>query len=143
MALFVSQVASSVGDEEVPVSKYANDLLWLDNGVKISPDASTWQCAESGMKENLWLNLSTGHVGSGRQQWDGSGGKNGALDHFTATGKQYPLVVKLGTITPEGADVYSYAEDEDKMVRALLARCLVLNPFFFDFFFLCRTFLWV
>ncbi len=27
-----------------------------------------------------------------------------------------PLVVKLGTITPTGADVYSYASDEDDMV---------------------------
>jgi len=111
-------VATSVGEEEVAVSKYAANLPLLENGVKISPDASTWECAESGMKENLWLNLSTGHIGSGRQQWDGSGGKNGALNHFTATGKQYPLVVKLGTITPEGADVYSYAEDEDCLVRA-------------------------
>lgn len=111
------QVATSVGEEEVPVSKYAAALPLLENGVKISPDASTWECAESGMKENLWLNLSTGHIGSGRQQWDGSGGKNGALNHFTATGKQYPLVVKLGTITPEGADVYSYADDEDCLVR--------------------------
>ena len=29
---------------------------------------------------------------------------------------RYPLVVKLGTITPHGADVYSYAPDEDDMV---------------------------
>jgi hypothetical protein len=32
------------------------------------------------------------------------------------TGSKYPLVVKLGTITPHGADVYSYASDEDDMV---------------------------
>lgn len=32
-------------------------------------------------------------------------------------GKFYPLVVKLGTITPRGADVFSYAEDEDDMVE--------------------------
>ena len=29
---------------------------------------------------------------------------------------RYPLAVKLGTITPHGADVYSYAPDEDDMV---------------------------
>ena len=28
-------------------------------------------------------------------------------------GGRYPLAVKLGTITPHGADVYSYAADED------------------------------
>ena len=78
-----------------------------------------WLCAETGAKENLWLNLSTGHIGSGRPLWDGTqnvGGNGSALRHYEATGRLYPLVVKLGTITPEGADVYSYAPDEDDMV---------------------------
>ena len=30
--------------------------------------------------------------------------------HYEET--RFPLAVKLGTITPEGADVYSYDEDE-------------------------------
>ena len=52
--------------------------------------------------------------------WDGSGGNGAALRHYEAMkaeGKEYPLVVKLGTITPSGADVYSYAPDEDDMVE--------------------------
>jgi len=53
------------------------------------------------MTENLWLNLSTGHIGSGRKNWDGTGGTGAALNHFEATGRQYPLCVKLGTITPQ------------------------------------------
>ena len=32
------------------------------------------------------------------------------MEHYNET--KYPLCVKLGTITPEGADVFSYAEDE-------------------------------
>jgi ubiquitin carboxyl-terminal hydrolase 5/13 len=52
----------------------------------------------------------------GEQQWGASGGTGAALRHYHETGKQYPLVVKLGTITPNAADVYSYAEDEDDMV---------------------------
>lgn len=48
---------------------------------------------------------------------DGSGGNGSALRHFEATGRKYPLAVKLGTITPSGADVYSYAPDEDDMVQ--------------------------
>src|SRR3546814_3470010 len=68
------------------------------------------------MKENLWLNLSTGHIGSGRRNWDGTGGTGAALHHFEETGSLYPLVVKLGTITPQGADVWSYAPDEDRLV---------------------------
>ena len=50
------------------------------------------------------------------QNWDGSGGNGAALRHFEATGGRYPLAVKLGTITPHGADVYSYAPDENDMV---------------------------
>jgi ubiquitin carboxyl-terminal hydrolase 5/13 len=50
---------------------------------------------------------------------DGTGGNNGALQHFEATGSKYPLVVKLGTITPKGADVYSYAPDENDLVTPL------------------------
>lgn len=51
------------------------------------------------------------------QNWDGSGGSGAALRHFEATGSKYPLVVKLGTITPHGADVFSYAPDENDMVE--------------------------
>ncbi|CAM9300907.1 unnamed protein product [Heterosigma akashiwo] len=47
-------------NEEVPVSKYADALLQVDNGKRISPDPATWRCEESGLQENLWLNLSTG-----------------------------------------------------------------------------------
>ena len=51
------------------------------------------------------------------QNWDGSGGNGAAMRHFEATGQKYPLVVKLGTITANGADVYSYASDESDMVE--------------------------
>ena len=43
----------------------------------------------------------------------GSGGNNHALERYHVTFN--PLVVKLGTITPSGADVFSY--DEDDMVE--------------------------
>lgn len=73
---------------------------------------------------------------SGRRNADGTGGTGAALRHFEETGtsaaplsgpvslflvslaragRKYPLVVKLGTITPAGADVYSYAPDENDM----------------------------
>lgn len=35
---------------------------------------------------------------------------------------RYPLAVKLGTITPNGADVYSYAPEEDSMVKVKCAQ---------------------
>ena len=37
--------------------------------------------------------------------------------HFEATGRKYPLCVKLGTLSPKGGDVFSYAADEDDMVE--------------------------
>eukprot|EP01006_Ploeotia_vitrea_P016431 TRINITY_DN47089_c0_g1_i1.p1 TRINITY_DN47089_c0_g1~~TRINITY_DN47089_c0_g1_i1.p1 ORF type:complete len:879 (-),score=519.81 TRINITY_DN47089_c0_g1_i1:96-2732(-) len=101
------------------VSRYALELEQLDNGKKISPNPKDWKCEESGMTENLWLNLSTGYIGSGRERADGKGGTGAALKHYKewkAKGKDFPLVVKLGTITPTSADVWSYAPDEDDMV---------------------------
>merc|ERR1719316_160235 len=102
-------------DQELRISKYADNLVQLPANKKISPNPKDWVCEKSGDTQNLWLNLSDGHIGGGRKFWDGTGGSNGALDHFTeerAKGNMYPLVVKLGTITPQGADVYSYAADE-------------------------------
>lgn len=104
-------------DSEIFESKYAKDLEQLDNGKKISNDPSEWKCEMSGDKSNLWLNLSTGYIGGGRKFWDGSGGSGAALQHFEDTGKRYPLCVKLGTITQHGADVWSYADDEDSLVK--------------------------
>ena len=104
-------------DSEIFESKYAKSLVQLDNGKKISNDPSTWRCEMSGDSENLWLNLSTGYIGGGRKNWDGSGGSGGALKHFEDTGSIYPLCVKLGTITAHGADVWSYAPDEDALVK--------------------------
>lgn len=102
--------------EERCVSKYSETLVQLPATRLISMNPSDWKCEETGVTENLWLNLSTGHIGSGRQNFDGTGGNGAAMRHFEQTGKKYPLVVKLGTITPRGADVYSYAPDEDDMV---------------------------
>lgn len=47
------------------------------------------------------MNLTDGKVLCGRRYFDGSGGNNHALLHFQEMG--YPLAVKLGTITPDGA----------------------------------------
>lgn len=40
----------------------------------------------------------------------GTGGNNHAVEYYEA--HRFPLAVKLGTITPDGADVYSYSEDD-------------------------------
>jgi len=106
------------------VSKHAAGLTQLPGAKKISPDPATWACEDCGVKSNLWLNLSDGYIGSGRAQVDATGqmggGTGAALKHYQdekAKGNNYPLAVKLGTITPHGADVYCYAADEDDMVE--------------------------
>lgn len=93
------------------ISKHADNLLQLDNNVKIAPTG--WKCSRCDKTDNLWLNLTDGVISCGRKFFDGSGGNNHAMAHYQET--SYPLVVKLGTITPNGADVYSY--DEDDMVE--------------------------
>lgn len=110
MASKQEAIAAWEGDKR-KVSKHAETLLQLDNGVKVPP--SGWKCERCDLTSNLWLNLTDGSILCGRRYFDGSGGNNHAVDHWEA--KRYPLAVKLGTITPDGADVYSY--DEDEMVE--------------------------
>ena len=117
-----SQTVTAVWEEARQVSVYALDMVQEpSNGKRISPDPKQWRCDETGGDGggSLWLNLHDGFVGGGRPQWDGSGGNGAAMRHYEEMrkqGKEYPLVVKLGTMTPAGADVYSYAADEDDMV---------------------------
>lgn len=104
-------MAGTWDGEKRPITKHAEGLLQLDNGVKIPPRG--WKCELCDKVDNLWLNLTDGRVLCGRRYFDGSGGNNHATDHYEQT--NYPLAVKLGTITPDGADVFSY--DEDEMVE--------------------------
>jgi ubiquitin carboxyl-terminal hydrolase 5/13 len=57
-------------------------------------------CAQCDLKENLWLCLTCGVLGCGRQHYGGIGGNGHALTHFKES--THPVCVKLGTITPEG-----------------------------------------
>lgn len=59
-------------EEERKVSRYASALPQLEAGLgrwgrQIPSDPSLWTCDDTGVTENLWLNLSTGFIGSGRQ----------------------------------------------------------------------------
>jgi len=104
-------------------SKHAACLVQIRGHRRhVSAEPDSWKCDESGetlcalrrrhgSDAGLWLNLGTGHIGSGRN----CGG--GALKHFQETGEQHPLVVKLGTLSPAAADVFSYAADECCLVQ--------------------------
>lgn len=97
--------------EKRKVSKHAENLKQLDNGKKIPPCG--WKCEKCDLTTNLWLNLTDGSILCGRRFFDGSGGNNHAVEHYEVM--RNPLAVKLGTITIDGADVFSY--DEDDMVE--------------------------
>ena len=57
-------------------------------------------CGSCDLSSNLWLCLTCGSLSCGRKNYDGSGGNGHAIEHFKNTG--HPMVVKTGTITPEG-----------------------------------------
>ncbi|KAG6841633.1 hypothetical protein C0991_009058 [Blastosporella zonata] len=78
------------------------------------PPSGLAQCTLCDLRENLWLCLTCGSLGCGRQQFGGVGGNGHGLKHFEVTG--HPVSVKLGTITPEGgADVYCYVCNDAKL----------------------------
>lgn len=104
--------------EERKISRHSENLKQLDS-VKLPP--SGWKCTNCDLTTNLWANLTDGTILCGRKHFDGSGGNDHALEHYRKTG--YPLAVKLGTISPGGADVYSYDED-DMVIDSKLAEHL-------------------
>ena len=67
------------------------------------------KCNDCDLKQNLWLCLTCGNLSCGRKE---TGGKEHAIEHYNKT--KHPLVVKVGTITPDGkASLYCYACDND------------------------------
>lgn len=127
---------SAAWEETREVSRFALELQQLNNGVRISPHAADWRCGVPDCDKatsNLWLNLSDGFIGCGRDLGGGKGGNGHALAHFEATGRVFPLCVKLGTITAAGGDVYSYDPSENDMVRQSALRSFSPTPSAFLF----------
>lgn len=82
--------------------------LQQDQGVKLAEKAMA-KCSECDLSSNLWLCLTCGSLSCGRKE---TGGNAHAIEHYNKT--KHPLVVKTGTITPNGdASIYCYACDND------------------------------
>ena len=63
------------------------------------------KCNNCNLKFNLWLCLTCGNISCGRKD---TGGNEHAIEHFRKSG--HPLVVKIGTITPDSeAYLYCYS----------------------------------
>ncbi len=85
--------------------------LHQDEGVQIASKLSA-TCADCNVSSALWLCLTCGNLACGRKNYDGTGGNGHAMAHYNKT--KHPLVVKTGTITPDGgASLYCYSCDND------------------------------
>ena len=82
--------------------------LHQNEGIKIA-EKSIAKCNDCDLSSNLWLCLTCGNLSCGRKE---TGGNQHAIEHYKKT--SHPLVVKTGTITPNGeASLYCYACDND------------------------------
>lgn len=92
-----------------------------DAGKEI-PSGELGHCKECDLKENLWLCLTCGNLGCGRETFMGMGppGNNHQVEHNKQTG--HPVAVKLGSLTADGnADIHCYACDEERTDPELVA----------------------
>lgn len=84
---------------------------------------STATCNDCELSKNLWLNLTSGHLGCSRKVWGNAelSGNAHAVANYEAH-KDQPVVLKLGTLTAEGkGDCYCYACDRDVVDSQLVA----------------------
>ncbi|KAF9043207.1 hypothetical protein BJ165DRAFT_1483335 [Panaeolus papilionaceus] len=99
-------------EEEITPCEHTLMLEQLVDGTHIAPSGLA-HCNACDLTSNLWLCLTCGSLGCGRQQFGGVNGNGHGLSHFEQSG--HPVSVKLGTITPEGgADVYCYSCNDPK-----------------------------
>ncbi|KAI8819941.1 uncharacterized protein EV422DRAFT_532891 [Fimicolochytrium jonesii] len=104
--------------EEIVACRHTEGLV-QDAGRKLEA-SNLAHCTSCPLPTNLWLCLTCGNLGCGRQQVGGLGGNSHGLAHHDAT--RHPVAVKLGTITPEGgADVFCYECGEDRLDAKLAA----------------------
>ncbi|KAJ1554590.1 hypothetical protein HK096_002847, partial [Nowakowskiella sp. JEL0078] len=106
---------SDIQNWEVGELTVCDHVTGLEQGhVNPLEPQSISHCSECDLKENLWLCLTCGNLGCGRQQMGGLAGNGHGLSHFLNSA--HPISCKLGTITPEGtADIYCYACDYERI----------------------------
>lgn len=87
----------------------------------VKAEADLFQCALCDLKENLWICLTCGTVGCGREQFGSNlRGNSHALSHYEATG--HSVAVKLGSLSAEDADncdCYCYQCNDEVKVPEL------------------------
>jgi len=81
------------------------------SGEAIKVQQSGARCNGCELESNLWICLTCGNLACGREQYGTNiKGNSHAVAHYKST--SHPVAVKLGSITPDSADVYCYQCDD-------------------------------
>ncbi len=119
--------AQSIGEWEAELKEcdHSKDLQ-IEEGAGPIAGKELAHCNGCALSTNLWLCLHCGYLGCGRKYYDGSGGNNHAVDHGKETG--HSVVVKMGTITPEGsASIHCYKCDDEILDNKLTEHLAILG----------------
>lgn len=109
---FAQQEEVKAWELEIDPCEHTGAFMVQEPG-KVIPSDDLSQCSQCDLKENLWLCLTCGNLGCGRQQYGGAPGNSHGKDHGKA--HNHPVAVKLGSLTADGtADIYCYACDEER-----------------------------
>ena len=115
-SLITSVLNASSENEKEDIKAWEEEILPCEHtltlkqneGIKIA-EKSIAKCNDCELSSNLWLCLTCGNLSCGRKE---TGGNQHAIEHYKKT--NHPLVVKTGTITPDGeASLYCYTCDND------------------------------
>ncbi|GEQ71156.1 hypothetical protein JCM33374_g4837 [Metschnikowia sp. JCM 33374] len=152
-SIYVAPLADSVEIDlcSSAVQKLANEILSA-NSASVTDDIKAWEsqvfpcehslalqtpttpeipvelshCAMCDLKENLWICLSCGAIGCGREQFGSSlKGNSHALSHYELTGHQ--VAVKLGSLSADNedsCDCYCYQCNDEVKVPELTQKLL-------------------
>ncbi|KAG7860565.1 hypothetical protein KL939_002051 [Ogataea angusta] len=77
------------------------------------------QCAQCGLKENLWICVTCGSIGCGRAQFGGVAGNSHALKHHELF-PDHHIAIKLGSLSLNSADSYCYTCNDEVKVPDLV-----------------------
>ncbi|CAG8563601.1 127_t:CDS:10, partial [Paraglomus occultum] len=122
LPIIIDSVMTSLSaSKKSEIQAWEQEIVACDHTRQLVQDPKTLlesqslaHCNDCDLKENLWLCLTCGNLGCGRQQFGGISGNGHGVAHYEKT--KHPVSCKLGTITPEGtADIYCYQCEESRL----------------------------
>ncbi|CAG8499164.1 5681_t:CDS:10 [Paraglomus brasilianum] len=122
LPIIIDSVMTSLSaSKKSEIQAWEQEIVTCDHTRQLVQDPKTLlesqslaHCNDCDLKENLWLCLTCGNLGCGRQQFGGITGNSHGVAHYEKT--KHPVSCKLGTITPEGtADIFCYQCGESRL----------------------------